>query len=89
MMLRLKLVSVLSLSLSLSIIILFFSLYSLPLIPSLLLPSLPPFPQLLLLNAVRDVANAMGNLIDATKVASGKSVTDPAMENLKEVAKVH
>uniref|UniRef100_A0A1X7VGP0 FERM domain-containing protein n=1 Tax=Amphimedon queenslandica TaxID=400682 RepID=A0A1X7VGP0_AMPQE len=43
--------------------------------------------QLLLLNAVRDVANAMGNLIDATKVASGKSVSDPAMENLKEVAK--
>ena len=38
---------------------------------------------------MRDVANAMGNLIDATKVASGKSVTDPAMENLKEVAKVH
>jgi len=42
----------------------------------------------LLLNAVRDVANALSNLIDTTRAASGKSVNDPAMERLKTSAKV-
>lgn len=45
-------------------------------------------PQVLLLNAVRDVANALSNLIDTTRAASGKSVHDPAMEKLKTSAKV-
>ena len=44
--------------------------------------------QVLLLNAVRDVANALSNLIDTTRAASGKSVNDPAMEKLKTSAKV-
>ena len=44
--------------------------------------------QLLLLNAVRDVAKSLGDLIDSTRVASGKSVSDPAMEQLKGSAKV-
>ena len=43
---------------------------------------------MLLLNAVRDVANALSNLIDTTRAASGKSVNDPAMEKLKTSAKV-
>ena len=44
--------------------------------------------QLLLLTAVKDVANALGDLIDSTRTASGKSVQDPAMEKLKTSAKV-
>ena len=44
--------------------------------------------QLLLLTAVKDVANALGDLIGATRTASGKSVQDPAMETLKTSAKV-
>lgn len=40
------------------------------------------------MNAVRDVANALSNLIDTTRAASGKSVNDPAMERLKTSAKV-
>ncbi len=44
--------------------------------------------QLLLLTAVKDVANALGNLIGATRSASGKNHTDPAMEGLKTSAKV-
>ncbi len=44
--------------------------------------------QLLLLTAVKDVANALGNLIGATRTASGKNHTDPAMEGLKTSAKV-
>lgn len=43
---------------------------------------------MLLINAVKDVAHALGDLISATKNASGKSVHDPAMTNLKESAKV-
>ena len=43
---------------------------------------------MLLLNAVRDVANALSNLIDTTRAASGKSVNDPSMERLKTSAKV-
>lgn len=44
--------------------------------------------QLLLLTAVKDVANALGDLIGSTRLASGKSVQDPAMESLKSSAKV-
>lgn len=44
--------------------------------------------QVLLLNAVKDVATALGELIQATKNAAGKSVNDPAMTYLKEAAKV-
>ncbi|XP_042206516.1 talin-2-like isoform X2 [Homarus americanus] len=45
-------------------------------------------PQVMLLNAVKDVAMALGDLIHATKAASGKSLNDPAMTTLKESAKV-
>ena len=45
--------------------------------------------QVLLLNAVKDVATALGELIGATKTASGKSINDPAMMYLKESAKVY
>ena len=44
--------------------------------------------QLLLLTAVKDVASSLGNLIDSTRLASGKSVQDPSMETLKSSAKV-
>lgn len=44
--------------------------------------------QVLLINAVKDVATALGELIGATKTASGKSISDPAMMYLKEAAKV-
>ena len=44
--------------------------------------------QLLLLTAAKDVANALGDLIGATRTASGKSVQDPAMDKLKTSAKV-
>ena len=40
------------------------------------------------MNAVRDVASALGDLIHATKSAAGKPSTDPAMLNLKDSAKV-
>ena len=44
--------------------------------------------QLLLLNAVRDVAKTLEELVHSTRIASGKSVSDPAMEMLKTSAKV-
>lgn len=44
--------------------------------------------QVLLINAVKDVAAALGELISATKSASGKSAHDPAMSHLKDSAKV-
>ena len=44
--------------------------------------------QLLLLTAAKDVANALKDLIGATRTASGKSVQDPAMDHLKSSAKV-
>ncbi|XP_013776088.1 talin-2-like [Limulus polyphemus] len=47
-----------------------------------------PEAQVLIINAVKDVASALGDLIQATKAASGKSINDPAMTNLKESAKV-
>ena len=43
---------------------------------------------MLLINAVKDVAAALGDLISATKNASGKSAHDPAMAHLKDSAKV-
>ncbi|CAG5116694.1 unnamed protein product, partial [Candidula unifasciata] len=44
--------------------------------------------QVLLINAVKDVASALTDLISATKNASGKSIQDPAMLTLKDSAKV-
>ncbi|RWS31093.1 talin-1-like protein [Leptotrombidium deliense] len=44
--------------------------------------------QVLLLNAVKDVASALGDLIQATKSASGKNVNDPAILHLKDTAKI-
>jgi hypothetical protein len=44
--------------------------------------------QVMLINAVKDVASALGDLIQATKAASGKSINDPSMEHLKDSAKV-
>ncbi|RWS15528.1 talin-1-like protein [Dinothrombium tinctorium] len=44
--------------------------------------------QVLLLNAVKDVATALGDLIQATKSAAGKNVNDPSILNLKDSAKV-
>ena len=43
---------------------------------------------MLLINAVKDVASALGDLISATKCASGKSPHDPSMNSLKDSAKV-
>ncbi|XP_049847483.1 talin-1 isoform X1 [Schistocerca gregaria] len=47
-----------------------------------------PEAQVMLINAVKDVASALGDLIQATKAASGKSINDPSMNHLKESAKV-
>lgn len=47
-----------------------------------------PEAQVMLINAVKDVAMALGDLIHATKAASGKSLNDPAMTTLKESAKI-
>lgn len=44
--------------------------------------------QVLLMNAVKDVASALGDLVQATKAASGKNIDDPAMAYLKDSAKV-
>lgn len=44
--------------------------------------------QVMLINAVKDVASALGDLIQATKAASGKSIKDPSMNHLKDSAKV-
>jgi talin len=41
----------------------------------------------LLINAVKDVANALGELISATKNASGKTASDPSMNALNDTAK--
>jgi len=43
----------------------------------------------MLINAVKDVATALGDLIQATKAASGKNISDPSMNDLKESAKVN
>lgn len=42
----------------------------------------------MVINAVKDVASALGELINTTKNASGKPVNDPYMQELKESAKV-
>lgn len=42
----------------------------------------------MLINAVRDVAGALYDLIHATKSAAGKGPNDPSMLTLKESAKV-
>ena len=44
--------------------------------------------QVLLINAVKDVASALADLISATKNASGKITNDPTMNVLKDSAKV-
>ena len=44
--------------------------------------------KVLLINAVKDVASALGELIAATKNASGKPAHDPTMSTLKDTAKV-
>jgi hypothetical protein len=41
-----------------------------------------------MINAVRDVASALAELIYATKSASGKSQNEPAMIHLKDSAKI-
>lgn len=43
--------------------------------------------QVLVIHAVRDVAAALSNLIQATKNASGRNPTDPSMQNLKDAAR--
>ncbi|XP_050529249.1 talin-1-like isoform X2 [Daktulosphaira vitifoliae] len=47
-----------------------------------------PEAQVMLINAVKDVATALGDLIQATKAASGKNINDPSMNELKDSAKV-
>lgn len=42
----------------------------------------------MVINAVKDVASALGELINTTKVASGKPINDPCMQDLKESARV-
>ncbi|CAF0836753.1 unnamed protein product, partial [Didymodactylos carnosus] len=44
--------------------------------------------QVLLINSVKDVAQALNNLISVTKSASGKDINDPEMQKLKESAKI-
>ena len=43
---------------------------------------------MLLLNAAKDVAQSLKDLIIATKTAAGKPANDPTMETLKTSAKV-
>lgn len=47
-----------------------------------------PESQVMVINAVKDVASALGELINTTKTASGKQVNDPSMQDLKESARV-
>lgn len=44
--------------------------------------------QVLLMNAAKDVATALNDLIGVTKMAAGKPPSHPVMESLKEAAKV-
>merc|ERR1719336_3113928 len=44
--------------------------------------------QVMLINAVKDVASALADLMQSTKAASGKSIQDPAMHHLKDSAKL-
>lgn len=43
---------------------------------------------MVLINAIKDVAKALGDLIGATKGAAGKPADDPSMYQLKSAAKV-
>lgn len=43
---------------------------------------------MVLINAVKDVAKALANLISTTKAAAGKPYDDPSMLQLKSSAKV-
>merc|ERR1712203_34936 len=43
--------------------------------------------QVMLINAVKDVTSALGDLMQATKSASGKNMQHPAMITLKDTAK--
>lgn len=43
---------------------------------------------MVLINAVKDVAKALAELIGATKCAAGKAADDPSMYQLKSAAKV-
>lgn len=52
------------------------------------LGSAQPESQVMVINSVKDVAAALGELINATKLASGKPIHDPAMQELKESARV-
>lgn len=61
--------------------------------PSLSVTVAMPLPwfcshQVVLINAVKDVAKALGDLIGATKAAAGKAGDDPAVYQLKNSAKV-
>ncbi|XP_067297971.1 talin-2a isoform X1 [Pseudorasbora parva] len=47
-----------------------------------------PETQVVLINAVKDVAKALAELISATKCAAGKSADDPSMYQLKSAAKL-
>ena len=42
----------------------------------------------MLINSVKDVTSALGDLMQATKSASGKNMQHPAMHHLKDSAKV-
>merc|ERR1719249_488833 len=44
--------------------------------------------QVMLINAVKDVTSALGDLMQATKSASGKNMQHPAMITLKDTAKI-
>ncbi|XP_030044269.1 LOW QUALITY PROTEIN: talin-2 [Microcaecilia unicolor] len=47
-----------------------------------------PETQVVLINAIKDVTKALGDLISATKCAAGKPADDPSMYQLKSAAKV-
>ncbi|KAL6113319.1 tln2 [Pungitius sinensis] len=47
-----------------------------------------PETQVVLINAIKDVAKALSELISATKCAAGKAADDPSMYQLKSAAKV-
>jgi len=47
-----------------------------------------PEAQVMLINAVKDVATALGDLIHSTNAASGKGMDHPSMNHLKDSAKV-
>ncbi|XP_014214953.1 talin-2 [Copidosoma floridanum] len=47
-----------------------------------------PEAQIMLIHSVRDVSSALGDLVQATKSASGKPADDPKMAHLKESAEI-